>query len=147
MRLIVQVLLLKPNTSLAAQHITGYMQWLTKRARSQPKACEPKQTDQSLLNVEFKSRWHRLPTNLVNLLHMADRSALRSHSVNWTAHAAIHFVGEPKPWREFAGDDGDDKRFQSKKLVATEAGKLWQSYCHRDASLHRARLNTEESAE
>ena len=68
---------------------------------------------------------------------------------DWTAHAAIHFVGEPKPWREFAGDDGDDKRFQSKKLVATEAGKLWQSYCHRDASLHRAaaRLNTEESAE
>ena len=57
--------------------------------------CELKRADQSLLNRAFP-QWTPLPL----LVHTAHWTARRTRQ-NFSAHDAVHFVGEPKPWERF----------------------------------------------
>ena len=74
------------------------------------KACEPKLTDQSLLNHAFRSSHSLIPR------HLAGSKVFDS------SRRVIHFVGEPKPWSPVWSRRGETRGRRNASL-------LWRSRC------------------
>ena len=130
------LMLLRPGTPEALRHLGSVMRLTVgSQFRQVPKACEPKPTDQSLLNAEFAGRWHRLPTNLAWDTRQSNRSRATSQSfANKSEPAMLHFASEPKPWRPLDGSDGGgDSRLRRRVLVkgSDEEAQvaLWRAHC------------------
>ena len=84
-------ILLRPSLARAQQLM---------RTRAGRKACEMKIGDQSVLNAVFAHNWQKLPSeDRVPYVHWAEES--KTALSRYRNASLIHFVGEPKPWREF----------------------------------------------
>ena len=84
-------ILLRPSLARAQQLM---------RTRAGRKACEMKIGDQSVLNAVFAHNWQILPSDdRVPYVHWAEES--QTALSRYRNASLIHFVGEPKPWREF----------------------------------------------
>ena len=103
------------------------------------KACEPKYSDQSVMNIVFRSTWKALPhTYNTRVPSLGIKGGLANTSIG-------HFSGEPKPWSMFGAnetgheyeEDGRTSRNRhSRRVNGTSGCTLHGASCRMQAARH-----------